>query len=67
MSPSTTMLTGQKRTPPPKKKKKKKMPKIQNLKFHNSFNNFGRDILMSMHDFLGVNLMCTFRGDAYAV
>ncbi len=28
---------------PPNKKDKNKFPKIQNLKFHNSLNNFGRD------------------------
>ena len=43
----------------------KKLAKIQNLKFHSSLNNFGRDppYPRSMHDFLGVNLVCTFRGD----
>ncbi len=113
-SPLTTMLHGQ-------KKNKKKLPKIQNFKFHYSFNNFVRDppkgytwilgtksgvlfqrrcrlkllppycpmltetktnwqkskiwnftilwaILVetlprSMHDFFGVNVMCTFTGD----
>ena len=41
------------------------MPKIQNLKFHNSLYNFGRDLPRSMHEFLGTNLFCIFRQDAF--
>ena len=45
-------------------KTKKKLAKIQNWKFYNSLNNFGREtISRSMHDFLGVNIICTLRGD----
>ncbi len=36
----------------------KNLPKLQNLKFPNSFNNFGGD---SIPEFCGVNLVCTFR------
>ena len=33
-------------------------------KFHNSLNTFGRDPpYTSVHECLGVNLMCTFTGD----
>ncbi len=40
----------------------KNLAKPQNLKFHQSLCDFGRDP-RSMHEFLGVNLLCTFRGD----
>ena len=42
-----------------KNKKNGKNPKLPN-----SLNNFGIETLpRSMHDFFGMNLMCTFRGD----
>ncbi len=36
------------------------LAKIQNLKFHQSLYNFGRD---PMHELFGVNLLRIFRGD----
>ncbi len=47
--------------------KNKKLPKIPNLKFHNSLNNFGRDPPQEYAWFVGVNLMCTLRGAAYGI
>ncbi len=46
-------------------KAKKKMEKIQNLKFHNSLNNFGRDPPQEYAWFVGVNLMYAFRGMSF--
>ncbi len=53
------MLNAQKEK---EKRTKNKLPKIQYFKCHYSFNNFARDP-RSMHEFLGVNLLYTFRGD----
>ena len=36
--------------------------KIQKLKILNAFKTFGRERPMSIHEFLGVNLLCNFRG-----
>ncbi len=41
------------------------MAKVQNLNFHNSSNNLVETFTRNMHDFWGVNLMCTFRGYIY--
>ncbi len=46
-------------------KKTKQHPKtvIQNLKFRNSLNTFGRDPPSSLHDLGGAKLLCTFVRD----
>ncbi len=38
--------------------------KNQDFNFSQFFDNFGRDLPSSVHDCLGLNLLCTFRGES---